>query len=487
MHDEQKWVWTDDEIRRVGQRVVDIISDYFTGLSDQPVFRPCPDELIADFANRQLPQAGQDVDALLDEFCQDVLAHPFGNGHPRFFGWVNSPPAIIGVFADALAAAMNPSVAGGNHAAVYVEHQVIRWVKEMLGFPEDGSMGLLVSGSSMASLTGLSVARHVKLPGVRQAGMQDRPQRAIAYLSAEGHTCLRKALEVLGFGSDNIRQIAVDDRLRMCVDALDQAINQDRQLGHVPVVVAASAGTAGTGAIDPLHEIRDLCKRHSVWFHVDAAYGGPAILSDRYRDELSPLRDADSVALDLHKWMSVPVEAGLALVRNGTAMRDAFSLVPPYIRTDGNAVGVMGLPWFSEYGFQQTRGFRALKAWMCLKYFGVDGYAGLVEHDLDLAQRLSDRVRSSDMLELALEPSLSIVCFRSVPAGLSANASALDAFNKRLLEAVQLGGAAFLSSTTIRGEFWLRACVINHRTQATDIDALVEVIEQTALQLAAQA
>jgi glutamate/tyrosine decarboxylase-like PLP-dependent enzyme len=251
---------------------------------------------------------------------------------------------------------MNPSCAGGNHAAIYVERQVLGWFKKLIGFPEEGSMGLLVSGGSMASLTALAVARHVKVPGVRQEGMQNLRRRAVAYLSAEGHTCLRKALELLGFGSDNVRAIPVDDSLQMRVPELEEAIRRDLESGHCPVVVAASAGTASTGTIDPLHEIRDVCHRHGVWFHIDAAYGGPAVLTARYRDPLSALKDADSLSLDPHKWMYVPVEAGLVLVRDGAAMRDAFSLVPPYIRTDGNSAGVLGLPWYSEYGFQRLDG-----------------------------------------------------------------------------------------------------------------------------------
>jgi glutamate/tyrosine decarboxylase-like PLP-dependent enzyme len=483
MNDRSKWEWTEEEIRRVGYQVVDLISEYLTQLPHDPVFRPCPDELIERFADAPLPRTGQNADSLLGEFRNDVLAHPFGNGHPRFFGWVNSPPAVIGIFADALAATMNPSVAGGNHASVYVEHQVLRWFKELIGFPNDGSAGLLVSGGSMAHLTGLTVARHVKLSGVRQAGMQQRTERAIAYMSAEGHTCIRKSLELLGIGSDNIRLVPLDDRLRMRPAELERMIREDLQHGAIPVVVAASAGTASTGTIDPLAEIRDVCQRQNVWFHVDAAYGGPSVLSSRYRDDLSALRDADSLVLDPHKWMSVPVEAGLSLVRDGAAMRDAFSLVPAYIRTEGNSSGVLGPPWFSEYGFQQTRGFRALKVWMTLKFFGAEGYAQQVERDLSLAGRLAERVRRSDLLELGIEPSLSIVCFRAAPASLKGQPEALDDFNQRLLETVQLGGTAFVSSTRVNGRFWLRACVINHRTSEADIDVLVAHIEDVALRI----
>jgi glutamate/tyrosine decarboxylase-like PLP-dependent enzyme len=265
----------------------------------------------------------------------------------------------------------------------------------------------------------------------------------------------------------------------MQVSELEGAIQRDLDGGDIPVVVAANAGTASTGAIDPLQEIRDLCRRHGVWFHVDAAYGGPAILTARYKRELSALKDADSLALDPHKWLYVPVEAGLSLVRDGAAMRDAFSLVPPYIRTDGQSAGVLGSLWFSEYGFQQTRGFLALKVWMALKFHGVDGYTASIEHDLCLADRLAKRVRESDELELVAEPSLSIVCFRYAPPSVRDDEDKLGQLNKRLLEAVQLSGAAFLSSTTIRGAFCLRACVINHRSTEQDIDALIAQIERT--------
>lgn len=482
---DDKWNWSAEETKRIGYRVVDLIAGYLTSLPDRPVFRACPPEVIGDFSEGPLPQAGQDADSLLNEFTSKVAAYPFGNGHPRFFGWVNSPPAIIGVFAEAFAAAMNPSCAGGNHAAIYVERQVLDWFKRLIGFPENGSMGLLVSGGSMASLTGLAVARHVKLPAVRKEGMQNLQRRAVAYMSAEGHSCIRKALELLGFGSDNIRSIPVDDALQMQVPQLDEAIRRDLESGNLPVVVVASAGTASTGAIDPLPEIREVCRRHGVWFHVDAAYGGPAILTTRYKNALSALRDADSLALDPHKWLYVPVEAGLSLVRDGAAMRDAFSLVPPYIRTEGNSAGVLGLPWFSEYGFQQTRGFRALKVWMALKFHGVDGYTASIERDLALADWLAERVRQCGDLQLMAEPSLSIVCFRFAPPAMRDDEEKLNQFNKRLLEAVQLGGEAFLSSTTINGAFCLRACVINHRSTEQDIDFLVAHVQQTGEKLLA--
>jgi glutamate/tyrosine decarboxylase-like PLP-dependent enzyme len=240
--------------------------------------------------------------------------------------------------------------------------------------------------------------------------------------------------------------------------------------------VGASAGTVSTGAIDPLREIAELCRRHGLWLHVDGAYGAPAVLSHHYREELAPMALADSIAVDPHKWLSIPVEAGLVLVRDAAAMRDTFSLVPPYLRTDGNPTGVAGPPWWSEYGFQQTRGFRALKVWMALKHYGIDGYARRIEESIELARYLHGRVSRSPALEALTDPGLSIVCFRYRPAAIAQDALRLDQLNQALLERLQLGGEVFLSGTTVRGVFALRACIVNSGTRRDDLDRLIEVV-----------
>jgi glutamate/tyrosine decarboxylase-like PLP-dependent enzyme len=428
------------------------------------------------FLEGPCPENGVPADAVLAEFKEHIEPYPFGNGHPRFFGWVNSPPAVIGIFAEALAAAMNPSCAGGNHAAVYVEHQVINWFRTLYGFPAR-SAGLLVSGGSMASLTALAVARHVKTPfDVRGAGLQGAHPRLVVYKTREGHGCTQKAVELLGLGSDSIRIVGHDSRLRMVPASLDTAIDGDRGNGCIPMAVIASAGTVNTGAIDPIGEIADVCERHGVWLHVDGAYGAPAILSNRHHDELLALARCDSLALDPHKWLYVPVEAGFVLIRDGDAMRSAFSLVAPYLRTDGSRTGVGGPPWFSEYGFQQTRAFRALKVWMTLKHHGLSGYRTAVEHDLSLADRLADRVRASPDLELFAPRSLSVVCFRYAPPGLRQDRAALTAVNQTILEQLQLSGRAFLSSTVMDDTFWLRACVVNYRATEGDVDMLTDLV-----------
>ncbi len=478
------WEWSAEEIKRVGYQVVDLIADHLTRLPERPVWQPYPPEQADALLSAPAPQEGQTADALLEAFASQVAPYPFGNGHPRFYAWVNSPPTTIGVFAEALAATMNPSCAGGNHAAIYLERQVIGWFKQMVGFPQE-AMGLLVSGGSMATLTGLAVARHTRGGGdMRADGLQHNGPRLIVYRSEQGHSCIQKAVELLGLGSANLRAIPVDAEYRVQVGALEEAIKADLAAGQRPMAVVASAGTVNTGAIDPLEAIAEVCQRYNLWLHVDGAYGAVAALTDEYKAALAGLALADSLALDPHKWLSIPYEAGLVLVRNGQALRDTFSLVPEYLRIEGDARGVQGPPWFSEYGFQQTRGFNALKVWMSLNYYGLNGYARAIEHDLRLARYLASRVKARPDLELATPPSLSIVCFRCAPAHLRGDEERLNAFNKRLLERVQLSGKAFLAGTTLGKRFVLRACIVNHRATRADIDALVDTVLEEAAHLA---
>jgi len=481
MTDERdRWEWSAEEIKRIGYRVIDIIADHLTTLPARPVFRPVPGDLVTRFLEEPAPAAGRSPDEILNAFLEAVEPYPFGNGHPRFFGWVNSPPAVMGIFADALAAAMNPSCAGGNHAAIYVEKQVVNWFKQMLGFPPD-SYGLLVSGGSMAALTALAVARHAKCGfDVRARGLQQADARLVFYKAGEGHGCHQKAIELMGVGAEFLRTVPHDREYRMKPDALASAIAKDRRDGLTPVAVVATAGTVNTGAIDPLDDIADVCREHGVWMHVDGAYGAPAILSAKYAARLAPLARADSIALDPHKWLSVPVEAGLVLVRHADTQRAAFSLVPPYLRTSGGLTGVGGLPWFSEYGFQQTRGFRALKVWMALQHHGIDGYRQTIDRELGLAELLADALRRTPDFEVCEPPSLSIVCFRYAPPALGGSVDQLNTVNAAILEEVQLRGKAFLTSTVMDGVYWLRANVLNPRTKAADVAALVDAVTAAA-------
>jgi glutamate/tyrosine decarboxylase-like PLP-dependent enzyme len=480
-NDTDRWAWSSDEIRRVGYRVVDLIAEHLSSVTKRPVFAPVPAELARAFLDEPAPQTGRDPDDILDVFRATVEPYPFGNGHPRFFGWVNSPPTVMGIFADALAAAMNPSCAGGNHAAIYVERQVVNWFKQMLGYPST-AFGLLVSGGSMAALTALTVARHVKCGfDVRAMGLRNASSQLVFYRSAEGHGCHQKAIELLGIGSDHLRTVEHDHAWRMRPKALAALITADREEGRTPVAVIASAGTVNTGAIDPLEAIADVCRQHDVWLHVDGAYGAPAILSEKYRSSLAALALADSIALDPHKWLCVPVEVGLVLIRHAEAQRAAFSLVPPYLRTDESLTGAGGPPWFSEYGFQQTRGFRALKVWMSVLHHGLEGYTAAVNRTLELATMLTEMLRMSDDFQVCEPQNLGIVCFRfRPPSDGSSGEPDLDTLNRAALERLQVAGDAFVSGTVLNGVFWLRACVLNPRTNSEDLHALLAAVRAAA-------
>jgi glutamate/tyrosine decarboxylase-like PLP-dependent enzyme len=334
----------------------------------------------------------------------------------------------------------------------------------------------------MATLTALSVARHVKSGvDVRAKGLRDAPVPFAFYMTGEGHTCARKAIELLGFGSEAIRAIPTDDDYRMRVDMLAATIAGDLARGVTPIAVVATAGTTNTGAIDDIESIAAVCRQHGIWLHVDAAYGGPAILTAEYGPRLlRAFAGADSVALDPHKWMFVPVEAGFVIVRDAEAMRAAFSLVPPYIRSAGSPTGVYGLPWFSEYGFQQTRGFRALKVWMTIKHEGLDGLKSTIEGNIALARYLADRIRNTPSLEL-IASGLSVVCFRYTGDSRAAlqggrDEQAIATANRAILDRLQVGGDAFITSTELKGRFVLRACIVNYRSTREDVDRLIAAV-----------
>jgi len=477
-----------EHFRRLAHDAVDLVADYLVALGTRPVFRPMSVEQRSTLMLEALAPSGVRPEALIERFRTAVLPHAMGNGHPRFFGWVNSPPAPIGIVADFLAAALNPSCAGGDHAAIYVERAAVRWLMELIGFPTEDSMGLLVSGGSAATLVALAAARQraTREDGwnVRTEGLQHARPTLCLYATADSHSCIQKAAEILGLGAESIRRVASDERHRMDVESLRAAVAKDRAAGRRPFCVAASAGTVGTGAIDPLDAIADLCAAERLWLHVDGAYGavGAALpsLSARY----AGLGRADSIALDPHKWLSVPVECGAVLVRDGRLLRESFSLVPDYLRTEADR-GFGGLPWYSEYGIQQTRGFRALKLWMVLQHLGRDGVRDLVGRHLALARYLAALIDAAPDLERLADVELSIVCFRYAPARLRGDDRALDALNKRVMEDVQASGASFLTQTTLGGRFALRACVLHYATADSDVAALVDTVRETGARLTA--
>jgi len=459
-----------DDFRRLGHRAVDLPADYLASLPDKPCRTSVPPDLQQALMRQPLPERGTSADELLDFIESTVFQHPMGNGSPRFFAWGNSPPAPIGIVGDFLAAGLNPSVAGGDHAATYLEHATLEWMRAIVGYPPGGG-GLLASGGSVGNLIGLAVMRHVKSGGaVRASGLRDGPP-LVVYTSTEGHSCIQKAVELLGIGAANLRRVPVIGEWQMDVAALQGMVASDRAAGLMPACVVATAGTVNTGAIDPLNTIAELCAAERMWFHVDAALGGPGALLPELAPLYRGIERADSLAIDPHKWMYVPVECGCALVRDAAAMRDTFSLVPPYLRDD------TVLPWFSEFGIQQSRGFRALKLWLTLKYAGIDGYRKALAADVALAQGLRRKLQESPDFDIVAAGPLSITCFRYHPRDGRSDAE-VDQLNRELLDAVQQDGEVFLTGTELAGRFVLRACIVNFRTTEQDVERLVHVIRQ---------
>ena len=470
--------WDPAEVRRVAHRVADMLADYLEALPDRPVFAPVPVDAAARFVTEAVPAIGSEPNAILDDFARSIGPYPFGNGHPRFWAWVNSPPSVMGIFADALAAAMNPSVAGGNHAAVHVERQVIRWFAEMLGLPAT-AMGLLVSGGSMANLTALAAARHAKAGfDVRARGLQSGDQRLVVYMSEEGHGCIRKAAEIMGIGSESLRVVPVNERAEMRVDVLAETIDRDLQAGYRPIAVAASAGTVNTGAIDDLAAIAAICRREKLWFHVDGAFGGLAALSERLRPLVRGMEAADSLAFDLHKWLHVPYDAGCVLVKSAAAHRRPFTTDAAYLAPmDRGAAprdpGMRGPELSSE--------FRALKVWLLLKEHGSAKLARLIEQNVAQAKYLADLVRAAPALELVAPVPLNIVCLRYRGEG----SGDLDALNRELLMRLQEQGIAVPSGATLGGKFAIRVAITNHRSRREDFDTLVQAVVKIGAEVAA--
>jgi aromatic-L-amino-acid/L-tryptophan decarboxylase len=354
---------------------------------------------------------------------------------------------------------------------------------ELIGFPVEGSAGILVGGGSVASLYCLAVARHwaaaVDGWNMRTEGLQGNHPPLVLYISEEGHSCLRKSSHLLGLGEPRI--IPVDERYKMDLHTLREAVAADRQAGLRPYCVVASAGTVNTGAVDPLDELADFCAEQGLWLHVDGAYGAFGILDPNVSHLYTGLNRANSIALDPHKWLATPIECSCAIVRQGTLLRETFSLVPPYLQTEPDK-GFGGMPWFAEYGFQQTRRFNALKLLWVIQQAGRTGLVAHVQKHNTLAQYLALLVDDIPHLELMAPVELSIVCFRYVPDSLRGDEERLDALNKRIVEVVQAGGKAFVNGTILHDRFVLRSCALHYALTEDDVEAIIEEVCQVGAQ-----
>lgn len=459
-------------LRGLAQSMIDDMLKYLETVRERPVWEPVP-EVVRQSFETPVPHEPQGYAQAYTDFKENVLPYPTGNIHPRFWAWVMGTGTPFAALAEMLAATVNPNLWGGQHAANHVESQVIDWFRSLLGFPKQTS-GLLVSGASMANLTGLIVARNAQATfDVREHGLQAAKKRLTLYASAEVHSSILKAVEVIGLGRAALRLIDVRDDFSVDIAKLELSIRTDLEMGLQPFCVIGSAGTVNTGAIDDLHALADLCARYNLWFHVDGAFGALAALAPQAKTRVSGIERADSLAFDLHKWFYMPFEAGCLLIQRPDEHRAAFSLRPVYLATGEQGLGQGGAT-FADHGIELSRGFRALKIWMSIKADGIDKFARLIQQNIDQAQYLADQISAAPNLELMAPVSLNVVCFRYNPGDLSE--FSLSRLNESLLYELQQQGIAAPSATQINGRFVLRCAIVNHRSRKEDFDLLIDQV-----------
>jgi aromatic-L-amino-acid decarboxylase len=466
--DPENW----DQMRALGHQMIDDLFDYWQSIREQKIWRPIPEE-VKDFLDLPIPENAQPAEEVYADFKNYVFPYNKGNVHPRFFAWIQGTGTPMGVLADLLASGMNPNTTIGEHSAMYVDRQVVNWCKQLMNFPAEAS-GILVSGGSMANITALTVARNsFGEEKIRQRGLKAASAQLVLYCSVETHSCIQKAAEIIGLGSEAVRKIGVDDRFQMDVLELESQIQDDLNQGLLPLCVVGTSGTVNTGAIDPLEELLAISKKYGLWFHIDGAYGALAKLDPAYSSRLKAIESADSLAFDLHKWLYVPYEVGCTLIRDADKHREAFAITPNYLLQESRGLSE-GLDSINNYGFELSRGFKALKIWMSLKEHGREKYANMIAQNNQQAAYLASLVEGHPDLELMAPVSMSITCFRMIKPGL--DESQLKALNREILLRLQEEGIASPSSTILNGKYTLRIANVNQRTRMEDMDILVREV-----------
>lgn len=472
--------WT--EMGALSHQVLDDAIAYLKDVRERPVWREMPAE-VRSFFSAPLPRSPAPVADVYDDVVRNVMPYPMGNIHPRFWSWYMGASNFTGALGDFLAAIQGSNLGGGNHAAGLMDSQVVNWMKEMVGFPASAS-GTLVSGGSMANIIGLTVARNAKAGvDVRERGVGAMPKPLRYYASDQVHSCHRKAMEALGLGNRALRRIPTDAGLRIDIAALKAAIAEDRAAGFKPACVIGTAGTVNTGAVDDLETLAGVAAEEDLWFHVDGCIGALIAIAPENRSLVAGIEQADSIALDPHKWLHAPFEAGCALVRDAHAHRNAFAVTPEYLESTPR--GLASGAWLHDYGLQTSRGFRALKIWMALKEHGVEKFGRLIDQNIAQARHLTRRIEAEPALELMAPTTVNIVSFRHRLDG--APEEKLKAFNTEIMLRLQEEGIAALSDTTVHGRHCLRVAIANHRTRREDLDLLVAEMLRLGQETAAAA
>ena len=469
-----------DEFKKIGYQLVDAIVNFLETIKEKPVTTgESPKQIQEILGNASLPEKGAAAADIITKSSELLINHSLLNGHPKFFGYITSSPAPIAALADLLAASVNPNVGANilSPMATAIEKQTVQWLAEFIGVSNNWG-GLLVSGGNMANFTAFLAARTAKAPkNLKEDGLPNVTGEMVFYCSKATHSWIEKAAILFGHGTKAIRWIATDAENKMDTAILIKTIKADEKNGKKPFLVIANAGDVSTGVVDNLHAIANICKAHNLWFHIDGAYGIPAAIVPGYKKLFNGMQEADSIALDPHKWLYAPLEAGCILVKNPQHLIDTYSSHAAYYNF--NSHGEEPSLNYYEFGFQNSRGFRALKVWMALQQAGKSGYIKMIEEDIALAKLLFAEAQKHAELE-AVSHNLSITTLQYVPLQYrhkqKENEPYLNKLNEHLLNNLQQGGEVFLSNAVINGRYCLRACIVNFRTSQKDIYEAVEIV-----------
>jgi aromatic-L-amino-acid/L-tryptophan decarboxylase len=458
-----------EEMRRLGYRVVDLLVERWTHLRDAPAWSGGTRSELEPLLAEDAPELGREPDLVLQRAVQDVLTRAGRIDHPRFFAFIPSSPTWPSVLGDLLATGFNVFQGTWLESAgpSQLELVVLDWFRTWLGLPETGG-GLLTSGGSAANLVALVTARE-------RAG--NRPD-SIVYLSDQGHSSLERAVRIMGVPPEHVRKVPTDGAFRMQVDALRESVRDDRAAGRHPLLVCANAGATNTGAIDPLERIGALAREEDLWFHVDGAYGGFAVLAPGAVQSFSGIESADSITLDPHKWLFQPYEAGCLVVRDTRVLEKAFRILPEYLQDIDLGRAQVN---FADRGVQLTRRFRALNVWMSIQMLGLRAFREAIQQSIDLAARAAEYVSASPVLEMMAPASLGIVCFRFIPPGQVPSAGDVESLNRSIQEEIVASGRAMMSSTRLRGTFSLRLAIMNYRSTWDDVGETLKAVESAGL------
>ncbi|GAC1383863.1 MAG: aspartate aminotransferase family protein [Ginsengibacter sp.] len=465
--------------KALAHQMVDDMYDYLSKVDEQKAWMKTPSSTI-DKLTEDLQSNGESLTNIYQEFKANILPYRKGNIHPRYFSWVEGTGTITGVLADMLASTMNSNNAIGDHSAMYVERQVLNWCKEIVGYPKDAS-GVLVSGGSIANVTGLVVARNNFMEGIiKKSGLVNFGKQLIVYCSEETHNCIFKAVETIGIGSLFLRKIAVNANFEIDIEVLGSAIREDRESGLLPFCIVGNAGTVNTGAIDPLEKLANICKEEGMWFHVDGAIGAVVNLVPEYAEKMKGLQMADSIAFDLHKWMYINYEAGCILIKDQVANKNAFIQEAKYLAKHERGLA-SGPETYSNYGLDLSKSFKSLKIWMNIREHGIDKYRNCIRQNIALAFYMESVISMEENLEMLTPVTLNIVCYRYNPGGL--NIDQLNNLNQELLMRMQESGIAAPSYTVVHHQYAIRLSITNHRTKVSDIDSVIEASKELGASL----